>query len=176
MLSGIGHLTWFSSPFLVILHDHFITPVTCNTDCLSLIKAVYIKFGNSHILLYRIYFISLNSTFYMLLIFIQILVFCPNNLITGFLCYDDGCHSKKYASNPARASQTPTAIRLASLNIVIDKMHFKGHTDQWCHQNCNPYSFRELDNVSWLRIGHLPNTLWLISLHILLYICVIESE
>ena len=102
----------------------------------------------------------------MLLIFIQVLVHAviwPNNLITGFLCYDDGCHLKKYANNPVRASQTPTAIRLASLNIVIDKMYFKGHIDQWCHQNCNPHSFRELDSVSWLQTGHLPNILSLMS-------------
>ena len=43
---------------------------------------------------------------------------------------------------------TATAARLASLNIVVDKMHFKGHTDSWCHDHCNPYNLRELDKVS----------------------------
>ena len=43
---------------------------------------------------------------------------------------------------------TATAARLASLNIVVDKMHFKAHTDSWCHDHCNPYNLRELDKVS----------------------------
>ena len=106
---------------------------------------------------YKMHF---DITLYMLLIFIQVLVHAviwPNNLITEFLCCDDGCHLKKYAS------KTPPAIRLASINIVIDKMHFKGHIDQWCHQNCNSYSFCELDCVSWLQTGHLPNILSLMT-------------
>ena len=40
---------------------------------------------------YKMHF---DITFYMLLVFIQVLVHAviwPNNLITGFLFYDDGC-------------------------------------------------------------------------------------
>ena len=36
-------------------------------------------------------------------------------LNVGFICYDDGCHLKKYASNPVRKSCTPTTERLSSL-------------------------------------------------------------
>lgn len=64
-----------------------------------------------------------------------------------FICYDDGCHLKKYAANTKRVNQTPTATRLSSLNIVVDKMHFKGHIDPWCQENCNPYTFSELEKV-----------------------------
>lgn len=34
------------------------------------------------------------------------------------------------------------------LNIVIDSMHMKGHTDHWCKQNCDPKWFPQLNNVS----------------------------
>lgn len=44
---------------------------------------------------------------------------------------------------------TPAASKLASLNIVIDKLHFKGHTDSWCHSNCNPYDVKELEEVQY---------------------------
>ena len=26
-------------------------------------------------------------------------------------------------------------------------MHFKGHTDKWCMENCNPYAHEELNQV-----------------------------
>ena len=66
------------------------------------------------------------------------------------MCYDDGCHLKKYASNDKRAEQTPTAQKLATMHIVIDKMHFRGHTDAWCQEHCNPYKYDDLDNVSFM--------------------------
>lgn len=62
----------------------------------------------------------------------------------GFICYDDACHLKKYTCNPARRTCTPTAERLSSLNLVVDKL---GHVDPRCHQNCNPYKFEELNQV-----------------------------
>ena len=64
------------------------------------------------------------------------------------ICYDDGCHLLKYARRPERSSASTTATKLSIMNIVIDKMHFKGHVDNWCHKNCNPYSLSQLDNVS----------------------------
>ena len=68
-------------------------------------------------------------------------------MCTGFICYDDSCHLKKYACNPIRRSCTLTSERLASLYFVIDKFHFKGHIDPWCHQHCNPYLFPDLKEV-----------------------------
>ena len=62
------------------------------------------------------------------------------------ICYDNGCHLKKYACK--RADLTETSKKIASYNIVIDKMHFKGHTDEWCHANCNPYELEHLHTVS----------------------------
>ena len=64
----------------------------------------------------------------------------------GVLCYDDGCHLKKYVEK--RKDLTETAKQLASYQIVVDKMHFRGHVDKWCQENCNPYKLHALDNVS----------------------------
>ena len=65
-----------------------------------------------------------------------------------FICYDDGCHLRKYSCNPCRKDETPTAKLLAASEIVIDKMHFSGHTDKWCLATCNPNVFSGLNNVS----------------------------
>ena len=67
---------------------------------------------------------------------------------TGFICYDDGCHLKKYACNPDRAKLTQTSQKIASTNIVVDKLHFRGHTDKWCQEYCNPHKFDELKLAS----------------------------
>ena len=42
------------------------------------------------------------------------------------------------------SSLTATAGRLSSMNFVIDCMHFKGHTDVWCHQHYDPNKLKEL--------------------------------
>jgi len=65
---------------------------------------------------------------------------------SGTICYDDGCHLKKYANK--RVDLTETAGRMASCAIVVDKMHFKGHTDGWCQKYCNPYELEQLRGVS----------------------------
>ena len=68
-------------------------------------------------------------------------------LITGYIVYDDGCHLKKFATNPVRSCLTPTAKKIAETTIVVDKMHFKGHIDEWCKRHCNPNHFSDLENV-----------------------------
>ena len=47
---------------------------------------------------------------------------------------------------------TLTPERISEMNIVVDKLYFKGHVDKWCHENCNPYNFHELDNISTLKM------------------------
>ena len=66
---------------------------------------------------------------------------------TRIVCYDDGCHLRRYARNPIRSSLSTAATKLASLSIVNDKLHFAGHTDSWCHANCNPYEVDDLKQV-----------------------------
>ena len=54
------------------------------------------------------------------------------------ICYDDACHLKRYATNPIRSTLTNTAKQIATMNFVVDRMHFKGHIDPWCRENCDP--------------------------------------
>ena len=67
--------------------------------------------------------------------------------LLGYICYDDGCHLRKFARNPSRMDITPTAKRIASFEIVVDKMHMAGHVDKWCRENCDARKLKELDNV-----------------------------
>ena len=67
--------------------------------------------------------------------------------IIKFICYDDGCHLRKYARNPLRQGLTPTATLLSSLEIVVDKMHIKGHVDPWCLRTCDARKFKALEQV-----------------------------
>jgi hypothetical protein len=63
------------------------------------------------------------------------------------ICYDDACHLKKYACNPSRRDCTEASTKISSLDIVVDKLHFRGHVDAWCHQNCDPYKIEKLKQV-----------------------------
>ena len=67
--------------------------------------------------------------------------------LVGFVCYDDACHLTKFAKNPSRADLTRQPKQLASVQMVVDKMHMKGHVDKWCKQNCDAKTFPELDKV-----------------------------
>ena len=68
----------------------------------------------------------------------------------GYVCYDDACHLRKYATNPLRRDCTPYTKFIANSEIVVDRMHFAGHKDAWCRKNCNPNDHRDLDKV-WFR-------------------------
>ena len=67
-----------------------------------------------------------------------------------FVCYNDGCHLRRYTTNLCRRNLTPLSIQLANTEIVFDKLHMAGHTDTWCHQHCDPKSFKELENVRYI--------------------------
>lgn len=36
---------------------------------------------------------------------------------------------------------------LASVEMVVDKMHMRGHTDKWCKEHCDAAMFNALDKV-----------------------------
>ena len=55
---------------------------------------------------------------------------CITSLDT--ICYDYGCHLKIYASK--RADITETSKKISSCHVVVDTMHFRGHTNKWCHE------------------------------------------
>ena len=68
-------------------------------------------------------------------------------LPSEYICYDDGCHLRKYACNPIRKDSTVTAEKISQMNIVVDKMHMAGHVDSWCKEHCDPRKFEELNEV-----------------------------
>ena len=68
----------------------------------------------------------------------------------GYICYDDGCHLWRFAQNPSRKDLTTNKI--ASIDIVVDKMHIRGHTDKWCLENCDARKHPELNAVSYMHI------------------------
>lgn len=64
-----------------------------------------------------------------------------------FICYDDACHLRKYSRNPVRASLTQQAEAISHTEMVVDKMHMRGHIDPWCKANCDPHKFDTLRKV-----------------------------
>ena len=72
-------------------------------------------------------------------------------MLEFIICYDNGCHLRRYARNPRRSDTTACSTKLANTEIVIDKMHMSGHTDKWCHEHCDPRRFKEIQDVSNIR-------------------------
>ena len=71
----------------------------------------------------------------------------PLCTFSEFICYDDGCHLRKFAQNVRRQPLSAITQKLATTEIVIDRMHFKGHKDSWCRETCDPSKFEELKKV-----------------------------
>ena len=66
-------------------------------------------------------------------------------IIAEFICYDDACHLKRFANKPKRIDLTEKVKQLASIKVVVDKMHMMFHTDASCKENCCPYKFPQLE-------------------------------
>ena len=71
----------------------------------------------------------------------------------------------KYATNTARRTLTPTAKKMAEMSYVVDRMHFKGHVDQWCQNNCDPDKLPAMEMVhTYMYINlYIVDTLFLFS-------------
>lgn len=65
-----------------------------------------------------------------------------------FVCYNDGCYLRKYATNPCRKFLTQSSQKPSEIEIVVDKMHMAGHVDEWCKHNWDPTKFPYLKNVN----------------------------
>ena len=65
-----------------------------------------------------------------------------------YVSYDDGCHLRRFAQQPHRKDVTSTSQKLASLEIVVDKMHIAGNKDPWCLQNCDSRNIPDLKEVN----------------------------
>ena len=51
--------------------------------------------------------------------------------VTG---YDDGCHWSAFVKNPIRANSTKASLILSKQDVVIDRLHIKGHKDPRCQK------------------------------------------
>lgn len=78
---------------------------------------------------------SLTQVYMFLVWLVHVMMIFPN-----LLAYDDACHLKRFVSNPIRADKTEVSRLLASIRMVVDKMHFANHVDKWCRRNVNPYT------------------------------------
>ena len=46
-----------------------------------------------------------------------------------------------------KSTLTDTARKITAMEVVVDKMHFKGYTHQWCRLHCNSNDFDKLAKV-----------------------------
>ena len=77
-------------------------------------------------------------------------VYLHNDCLLDFICYDDACHLRKYSQNGVRADVNEHTKLLASVEMVVDKMHMQGHTDECCRNTCNAANFDALNKVFYI--------------------------
>ncbi|CAC5359321.1 unnamed protein product [Mytilus coruscus] len=66
-------------------------------------------------------------------------------LFPMLLAYDDACHLKRFVN---RRQNTISGKFLATLIMVVYKMHFKNHVDKWCKQNLNPHKVAAFNSLN----------------------------
>lgn len=54
--------------------------------------------------------------------------------------HDDACHLRRYSDARRSASSIAADLAYPTVTYVVDHMHFKGHVDPWCRQQCDPKS------------------------------------
>jgi len=62
-----------------------------------------------------------------------------------YIVYDDACHLLRFVQN--RIKRHPATQRLELFkdkNFVIDKLHIRGHKEDFCEKNCHPNNFPEI--------------------------------
>ena len=65
------------------------------------------------------------------------------------LLYDDGCHFKLYVEKNNRTKDSDAAKKLGQdIDIKVDKLHFRGHTDPWCNKHMDPFKVEALVDVN----------------------------
>lgn len=62
------------------------------------------------------------------------------------LAYDDACHLKRFINK--RAFTKIGEFLSKSCTLVVDKLHFKNHTDRWCRANVNPHKVAAFDELN----------------------------
>lgn len=79
----------------------------------------------------------------------QYMQFCCQSYdaVAGYICYDDVCHLRRFTNNPTQKDLIEQAKQLATTEMVVDRMHIKGHVDQWSKKNCDAEKCFHLDKV-----------------------------
>lgn len=54
------------------------------------------------------------------------------------IIHDDACHLRRFAGKHSRHSALAQRLAYPMMNYIIDRLHAKGHVDEWCKQNCHP--------------------------------------
>eukprot|EP00973_Karenia_brevis_P031302 4320537-Karenia_brevis.AAC.1 len=54
------------------------------------------------------------------------------------IIHDDACHVRRFADKYQGRSELGRRLAFPRMQYVIDKLHAKGHVDQWCKENCHP--------------------------------------
>ena len=72
--------------------------------------------------------------------------------IPQYLVYDDACRLRRFIENRL-SDETRETSRLDNITpnkiiYVVDKLHIQGHTETWCHENCHPRLFPELERIN----------------------------
>ena len=64
--------------------------------------------------------------------------------IEEFIWNDDACHLKKCAQNSVRRNITRIAKKMAEMEMIVDRFHFKNDVDRWCMEHCDPHNSDDL--------------------------------
>lgn len=96
----------------------------------------------------------------------------------SILIYDNACKVSKYSENHS-AKNTERSIHLDKMEHVIDKFHFKNHTEPDCKKYCNPHSLSVLNNLNtsvceqtnfWFgRYKHMLKSMKLVRFHFFIF-------
>lgn len=54
------------------------------------------------------------------------------------IIHDDACHVRRFAHKHQGRSELGRRLAFPRMHYIIDKLHAKGHVDEWCKQHCNP--------------------------------------
>jgi len=66
-----------------------------------------------------------------------------------YIIYDDACHLRRFIQNDKNYNKTtPRLENFRKKHFVVDKLHIQGHTEVWCHKNCAPHLFPDLDDIN----------------------------
>jgi hypothetical protein len=55
---------------------------------------------------------------------------------------------RRFIENIYDKTPNETLKNLTEKIYVVDKLHIQGHTETWCHKNCHPNLFPELEEIN----------------------------